>query len=122
MTSEALLKLEMNEAQKEIQRLKDRLATVPPTVHKDSSLISLVPGWSGTESAVSLEKCLSSIGGSARIGHWLKTYCLQVTVLGFVDNVRTFFQFMSRTPWGKCIVAKFRNNVYRKVEDRTPRL
>jgi len=43
------------------------------------------------ESAVSLEEFFSSIEGSARIGHWLETDCLQVAVLGLVDNVRTFY-------------------------------
>jgi hypothetical protein len=63
MTSEARLKLELSEAQNKIRRLKDRLATAPPTVHKDLSLISLVPKWSGTKSAISLEERFSSIEG-----------------------------------------------------------
>jgi len=91
MNTEACLKLELNEMQIEIQRLTDRLATAPPTVHKDFSLVSLIPKWSGTESAVSLEEFSYSIEGSARIGHWLETDCLQVAVLGLVDNVRTFY-------------------------------
>jgi len=73
MNKEARLKLELSEAQMEIQRLRDRLATAPPTVHKDFSLVSLFPNWSGTESAVSLEEFFSSSEGSARIGHWLET-------------------------------------------------
>ena len=73
MNTEARLKLELNEAQMEIQRLKDRLATAPPTVHKGFSLVSRVPKWSGTESAVSLEELFSSSEGSAGIGHWLET-------------------------------------------------
>jgi len=91
MNSEARLKLELSKAQVEIQRLRDQLATTPPTAHKDLSLIPLVPKWSGMESAVSLEEFFSSIEGSARIGHWLETDCLQVAVLGLVDNVRTFY-------------------------------
>jgi hypothetical protein len=91
MTSEARLKLELSEAQNEIQRVRDQLATAPPTVQKDISLISLIPQWSGTESSVSLEEFFSSIKGSARIGHWLEADCLQVAVLGLVDKVRTFY-------------------------------
>jgi len=91
MTSEARLKLELSEAQNEIQRLRGQLATAPPTVHKDFSLVFFIPKWSGTESAVSLEEFFSIIEGSARIVHWLETDCLQVAVLGLVDNVRTFY-------------------------------
>jgi len=91
MNSEARLKLELSEAQIEIQRLRDQLTTAPPTVHKDFSLVSLIPKWSGTESAVSLEEFFSHIEGSARIGHWLEIDCLQVAVLGLVDNVWTFY-------------------------------
>jgi len=70
MTSEARLKLELSEAQNEIQRLKDRLATARPNVHKDLHLISLVAKRSGTESAISLEESFSSIEASGRAGHW----------------------------------------------------
>ena len=75
----------------EIQRLRDQLATAPPCVPKDFSLVSLFPNWSGTGSAFSLEEFFSSIEGSARIGHWLETDCLQVAVWGLVDNVRIFY-------------------------------
>jgi len=81
MTSEARLKLELREAQNEIQRLKDRLATAPPTVHKELSLISLIPKWSGTYSAISLDEFFFSIESSARIGHWAEADCLQVAIL-----------------------------------------
>jgi len=77
MNSESRLKLELSEAQNEIQRLRDQLATAPPTGYKDLSLISLVPKWSGSESAISLEEFFSSIEGSARIGHWAEADCLQ---------------------------------------------
>jgi len=90
MNPEARLKLELSEAQLEIQRLRERLNTTPPTVHKDFSLVSRVSKWSGTESAIALEEILPSSEGSARIGHWLETDCLKVVVLGLVDNVRTF--------------------------------
>jgi hypothetical protein len=55
MTMEARLKLELSEAENEIQRLRDRLFMAPPPqVYKNLSLVSLVPKWSGTESAISL--------------------------------------------------------------------
>ena len=92
MNSEARQKLELSEAQIKIQRLRVWLAIAPPTVHKDFSLVSRVPKWSGTESAISREEFFPNIKGSARIGHWLETDCLQVARLGLVDNVRTFYE------------------------------
>ena len=73
MNPEARLKLKLSEAQIENQRLRERLSTTPPTVHKDFSLVSRVPKWSGTESAIALEEILPSSEGSARIGHWWET-------------------------------------------------
>jgi len=92
MNTEARLKLELSKAQVEIQRLRERLSTTPPIVRKDFSLVSRVPKWSGTESAIALEEILPSSEGSARIGHWWEADCLQVVVLGLVDNVRTFYK------------------------------
>jgi len=91
MNSEARLKLELSEAQLEIQRLRERLSTTPPSAHKDLSLVSLVPKWSGAESAISLEEFFSSIEGSAKIGHWAEADCLQVAVLKLVESARTFY-------------------------------
>jgi hypothetical protein len=91
MNSEARLKLELREAQTEIQRLRERLATATLTDHKDLSLISLIPKWSGSESSISLEEFFSSIEGSARIGHWAVADCLQVAILKLVDSARTFY-------------------------------
>ena len=91
MNKKACLKLELSKAQIEIQRVKERLFTTPPTVHKDFSLVSRVPKWSSTESAISREEFFSNIKESARIGRWWETDCLQVVVLGLVDNVRTFY-------------------------------
>ena len=91
MNPEARLKLELSEAQIENQRLRERLSTTPPTVHKDFSFVSRVLKWSGTESAIALEEILPSSEGSARIGHWWETDCLQVVVLGLVDRGRTFY-------------------------------
>ena len=91
MNSEARLKLELSEAQIEIQRLRERLSTTPPSAHKDLSLVSLVPKWSGAESTFSLEEFFSSIEGSAKIGHWAEADCLQVAVLKLAESARTFY-------------------------------
>jgi len=92
MNTEARLILELSKAQVEIQRLRERLSTTPPIVHKHFSLVSRVPKWSGTELDIALEEILPSSEGSARTGHWWEADCLQVVVLGLVDNVRTFYK------------------------------
>jgi len=68
--SEARLEAELAEAKLEFQRLKDRIPVGNPTVHKDISLINLVPKWTGTDAAVTLEEFISSIESFVRIGRW----------------------------------------------------
>jgi len=62
------LRIELEESKIEITRLKDRSSMATPTIHKDLSLISLIPKWSGAEAAVPLEEFLSSIEGAAKMG------------------------------------------------------
>jgi hypothetical protein len=62
-----------------------------PTVHKDLSLISLIPKWSGAETATPLEEFLSSIEGAARIGWWDDMVRLQVAVLWLLDPAKAFY-------------------------------
>ena len=59
--AEARLFPELQETKAELQRLKERVFSGTPTVHKDLSLVSLVPKWSGSESGIPLEEFLSSI-------------------------------------------------------------
>jgi len=68
--TEAKLFTELQESSAEIQRLRDCMLTGTPTVQKDLSLVSLMPKWSGSESAIPLEEFISSIEGSAKIGRW----------------------------------------------------
>ena len=70
MAEYRLLQQELAESKAEIQRLTERMSLGTPTVHKDMSLISLIPKWSGSETAVPLEEFFSSLEGAARIGKW----------------------------------------------------
>ena len=78
--AEARLQAELAETIAEIQRLMERFSIGTPTVHKDLSLISLVPKWSGSETAVPLEEFFPSIEGSARVGNWEDTDKCQVAI------------------------------------------
>jgi hypothetical protein len=68
--AEARLQNELFEDRNEIKRLPDSMSIGTPTFHKDMSMITLVPKWTGYDSTVTLEKFLSSIEAGARIGRW----------------------------------------------------
>ena len=48
--------MDLEEFKAEMARLKQRISPDVPTVHKDLSLISLVPKWSGAENSVPLDE------------------------------------------------------------------
>jgi len=55
--ADARFQAELLEAKKEIQRLKESVCpATTPTVHKDLSLISVIPKWSGSDATVTLEE------------------------------------------------------------------
>jgi hypothetical protein len=89
--AEARLQAELAETKAEIQRLRERFSIGTPTVHKDLSLISLVPKWSGSETAVPLEEFFSSIEGSALVGNWEDSDKCQVAILKLTDAAKEFY-------------------------------
>jgi hypothetical protein len=62
-----------------------------PTVHKDLSLDSLIPKWSGSESETPLEEFLSTIEASARIGKWQELYKIEVATLRLTGAAKICF-------------------------------
>ena len=64
----------------EIQGLRDRMSLGAPTVHKDLSLISLVPRWLGSESTNSLKEFILTLEASAQIGRWETKDTLQISI------------------------------------------
>ena len=83
--AEARLRAELEESKVEIQRLKERLSGGLPTVHKDLSLVSLVPKWSGSDSGVPIEEFFASIEGAAQIGKWEEQDQIRIAVLKLTD-------------------------------------
>ena len=57
----AQLLQELEESKSEIQRRRERMSLGAPTVHKDLSLISLIPRWLGMGSTNSLEEFISTL-------------------------------------------------------------
>jgi hypothetical protein len=86
----AQLQRELDESKLEIQKL--RMSLGAPTVHKDLSLISLTPKWSGSESSNSLEEFISTLEASARIGRWDARDTLKIAALKLEGSARVFYQ------------------------------
>ena len=63
--------------------------------YKDLSLVSLVPKWSGGETAPPINKFFEIIEGSASIGNWMEADQKQVCALKLTDAARAFY---SATP------------------------
>jgi hypothetical protein len=59
--AEARLQAELAETKVEMQWLRERVSIGTPTVHKDLSLICLVPKWSVSETGVPLEDFFSLV-------------------------------------------------------------
>jgi len=64
----AQLQKEVEESKLEIQRLRERMSLGTPTIHKELSLIALIPKWPGSEPTNHLEKFILTLESSARIG------------------------------------------------------
>jgi hypothetical protein len=55
------------------------------------SLISLIPKWSGSETAVPLEEFISSLEGAVRVGRWQECDTLEVAPLKITDSAKIFY-------------------------------
>jgi len=86
------LRQELEDSKAEIARLRERLATALPPIHKDLSLISIVPKWSCAESDTPVEDFLASIERAAKIARWNGTDCLRIATLRLTDPARAFYK------------------------------
>jgi len=90
--AEERLKAELAEAKAEVQRLKDSMTVGTPMLHKDLSLTTLVPKWTGSDSVVTLEEFISSIESSARLGRWQEKDQVEIAVLKLAGSAKTFYK------------------------------
>jgi hypothetical protein len=88
--AEAKLLVELDQARQGVMRLRERLTTGLPAIHKDLWLISLVPKWSGANSTVPLEEFLASVEGAAKIGNWNGNDSRQIAALKLMDTAKAF--------------------------------
>ena len=75
----------------ELDKLKEQGSRGTHTLHKDLSLISLEPKWSGAENDTPLEECLAIIDRAALIGKWQDMDCLNIGVLRLAGLAKTFY-------------------------------
>ena len=88
--TEAHLLAELQETKAALKRLRERVSAGTHTVHKDLSLVSLVPKWSGSESGIPLEVFLQYRGcNPSRVvgGSWP----FNVAVLRLTDSAKQFY-------------------------------
>ena len=88
--ADACLQVQLEESKQEIQRLRERLSLGNPTVHKDLSLVSLVPKWSAAKTAVPLDEFFASIDGTAQIGRE-QSDCVRIAFLNLTNAARSFY-------------------------------
>jgi hypothetical protein len=90
--AESRLQAELAQTKLELHQLKERMEIGAVTVHKDLSLVLLIPRWSGSDSMVFLEEFFSITGSSAKISNWKQTDQLQIVILKLCGSVKTFCQ------------------------------
>jgi len=90
--TEMRLRQEHEVSKAEIVRLRERLATALPAVHKDLSLISKVPKWSVAETDTPVEDFLASIKGAVKRARRDVADCLRIATLRLADPARAFYK------------------------------
>ena len=94
---EARLQRELAETKAELQRLRERVSVWErvsvgtPAVHKELSLMLLLPKCSGSESGIPLEEFISNIEGPASVGLWEDSDRPQVAILRLSDASKQFY-------------------------------
>ena len=109
--------VEPTETRNEVQCLKQRMSLGAPTVHKDLSLISLVPKWSGQDSMVTLEEFFESIEASVRIERWEQIDQIQIAALRLTGSARVFYQGCAELHEEGTTWQAFKNAFKRRYKD-----
>jgi len=115
--TDARLQAELAESKAEIQRLGERKSTGTLMVHKDLSLISLVPKWPGLQSAVPLE-FFPGVEGSAQIGLWDETDRLRIAFLTLTNSAKMFYNGCPELHEENVTWQEFKSVFRRRFRDR----
>jgi hypothetical protein len=116
-SSSLRLQNELTETKAELKRLRDSLASRPPTLHKDLSLVPLIPKWSGSDSPVNLEEFLSSVEAAARIGRWQDEDKREIAALKLTDSAKQFYQGCAELHEDSATWQTFKNAFRRRYQD-----
>ena len=111
------LQTELAEIKMELQRLRESMSHGMPTLHKDLSLVTLIPKWSGSHSAVTFEEFLSNVESAARIGRWQDAHKREIAVLKLTDSAKLFYLGCSELHEEGATWQTFKNAFRRGYED-----
>jgi hypothetical protein len=90
MAENAQLRAELIEAKKEVQRLRESITPTNPPLHKDLSLVTLVPKFSGNDTTT-IEEFISCIESVSKIGQWSETDQVEVSILKLTGDAKAFY-------------------------------
>ena len=111
------LQAELVETKAELQRLKDKITAGTQAIHKDLSLISLIPKFSASETGTPLEEFISSIENVANLGLWLDKDKLQIATLRLTDVARQFYNSCSELHAHDATWQKFKDEFRQRFRD-----
>ena len=97
--------------------MRERLATALPALHKDLSLISIVPKWSGAEADTPVEDFLASIEGAAKTARWDGTDCLRIATLRLRDPAKAFYKSSHKLQAGDATWEGFKSAFRDRFKD-----
>jgi len=115
--AEAKLHTDLLEARAELQRLRDSMSVGAPTIHKDMSLVTLIPKWTGSDSAVTLEEFLASVESAARIGRWVDSDMREIATLKLAGSAKVFYQGCNELHENDATWETFKSAFRRRYED-----
>jgi hypothetical protein len=70
---------QLERLQKEVRDLRAQLQA-GVSRYRDTSLVALIPKWTGSDKGVPLEKFLEAVEIAARLGNWTEADMIQITL------------------------------------------
>jgi len=91
--------------------------TLVRTKVKDLSLVSLVPKWSGSVTALPIQEFFEIIEGSAKIGNWSEADQIQVCALKLTESARSFYNVTPELRDTAITWQKFKSHLATRFRD-----
>jgi hypothetical protein len=90
--ADARLQAELHKTKAELQRLRENVHRHADPLHKDMSLITLIPKWTGSESDIAVDEFLASVESAAEIGRWQDDDMCVKAALKLAGTAKQLFQ------------------------------